>query len=40
MGVNFYRAAWGRLFDDVTMSRDLNEVREPCSHLNKELCQR
>ena len=36
----FNRIALGRVFDNVTVSRDVNEVRKPCSHLEKELFQR
>lgn len=34
------RIVLGRVFDNVTVSRDMNEVRKPCSHLEKELSQR
>ena len=33
----FNRVVLGRVFDNVTVSRDMNEVRKPCSHLEKEL---
>lgn len=36
----FNRVVLGKVFDNVTVSRDMNEVRKRCRHLEKELSQR
>ena len=36
----FNRVVLGKVFDNVTVSRDMNEVRKPCRHLEKDLSQR